>query len=276
MLLRKIFEVPKPSMNRPGPAASWTTRASIATWTGWRVNGEMIPQPTVSRSVSLRHQPRHDGGRARLHPVLSPPRVRLREPDRVQSRLVHHAGAREHLVERLHRQLHDPDAERRTPSADEPVEVVGPACTSRSSAASTLSTCWLTIGCSTRWPIEPTWPARSRPPPSPSTCARRRRGASNWRLHRHHRADALALRPQRGVLGRSLLELLEVDASFSPPIPSGTLHLRRPVRVVLHLEALDAGQQLREPLRVLEHRPDRFARRVEELSSPRPSSRRDR
>ena len=52
MLLRKIFEVPKPSRNRPGPAASCTTRASIATCTGWRVNGEMIPQPIVSRSVS--------------------------------------------------------------------------------------------------------------------------------------------------------------------------------------------------------------------------------
>jgi hypothetical protein len=31
MLLRKIFEVPNPSRKRPGPAASWTTRASIAT-----------------------------------------------------------------------------------------------------------------------------------------------------------------------------------------------------------------------------------------------------
>src|SRR3954471_4847509 len=39
-------------MNRPGPAASCTTRASIATCTGWRVNGEMIPQPTARRSVS--------------------------------------------------------------------------------------------------------------------------------------------------------------------------------------------------------------------------------
>ncbi len=51
-LLRKILEVPKPIRNLPGPAASWTTRASIATWTGCRVNGEMIPQPIVSRSVS--------------------------------------------------------------------------------------------------------------------------------------------------------------------------------------------------------------------------------
>ena len=36
-LLRKIFDVPKPTTNLSGPAASWTTRASIAAWTGWRV-----------------------------------------------------------------------------------------------------------------------------------------------------------------------------------------------------------------------------------------------
>ena len=52
VLLRKIFDVPNPTMNRPGPAASCTIRASIATCTGWRVYGEMIPQPIVSRSVS--------------------------------------------------------------------------------------------------------------------------------------------------------------------------------------------------------------------------------
>ena len=50
-LFRKIFDVPKPSRKRPGPAASWTTRASIAACTGWRVNGEMIPHPTAIRSV---------------------------------------------------------------------------------------------------------------------------------------------------------------------------------------------------------------------------------
>ena len=50
VLLRKIFEVPKPRRKRPGPAASWTTRASIATCTGWRVYGEMIPHPIVRRS----------------------------------------------------------------------------------------------------------------------------------------------------------------------------------------------------------------------------------
>jgi len=39
-------------MNRSGPASSCTTRASIATCTGCRVNGEMIPQPMVRRFVS--------------------------------------------------------------------------------------------------------------------------------------------------------------------------------------------------------------------------------
>jgi hypothetical protein len=52
VLLRKIFDVPKPRMNRPGPAASCTTRASIAAWTGWRVEAAMIPQPIVRRFVS--------------------------------------------------------------------------------------------------------------------------------------------------------------------------------------------------------------------------------
>ena len=52
VLLRKIFDVPKPAMKRPGPAASCTRRASIAACTGWRVYGEMIPQPTARRLVS--------------------------------------------------------------------------------------------------------------------------------------------------------------------------------------------------------------------------------
>ena len=48
----KIRDAPKPSRKRSSPAASAITRASIATVIGWRVNGEMIPQPIVSRSVS--------------------------------------------------------------------------------------------------------------------------------------------------------------------------------------------------------------------------------
>ena len=73
----------------------------------------MIPQPIVSRSVVSRDQRRDDGRGARLHPVLAPPRVGLGEPDRVHARLVHRPRRRDHLVERLHRQLHDPDPERR-------------------------------------------------------------------------------------------------------------------------------------------------------------------
>ena len=103
-----------------------------------------------------RHQRRDDGRRARLHPVLAPPRIRLGEPDRVHARLVHRARRREHLVERLHRQLHHADAERHRHQAAPPATA---SCTWRSSAASTCCTCWLTIGCSTRCPIEPTGPA---------------------------------------------------------------------------------------------------------------------
>ena len=58
------------------------------------------------------HQRRDDRRGARLHPVLAPPRIRLGEPDRVHPGLVHHASRLEHLVERLHRQLHHADPER--------------------------------------------------------------------------------------------------------------------------------------------------------------------
>ncbi len=48
----KIRDGAEAEAEAAGPAASWVTRASIATSIGWRVNGEMIPQPIVSRSVS--------------------------------------------------------------------------------------------------------------------------------------------------------------------------------------------------------------------------------
>ena len=70
--------------------------------------------PADRESAGLsRHQRRDDRGRPRLHPVLAPPGVGLGEPDRVHPGLVHDPRRLEHLVERLHRQLHDPDAERR-------------------------------------------------------------------------------------------------------------------------------------------------------------------
>src|SRR5262249_28055996 len=97
------------------------------------------------------HQRGDAGRRARLHAVLAPPRIRLGEPDGVHPRLVHGARRPDHLVERLHGELHDADPKRRHQAAA--------FWTSRSSAVRTLSTCWFTIGCSTRCPIEPTGPA---------------------------------------------------------------------------------------------------------------------
>src|SRR6185503_8051126 len=110
--------------------------------------------------------------------MLAPPRVRLGEPDRVHPRLVHRARGGEHLVERLHRELHDADTERnrhysppglrdmsrkpnrtRARSCPYPPASAFSACTSVSSAARTFPTCWLMIGWRTRWPIEPTGPA---------------------------------------------------------------------------------------------------------------------
>ena len=66
----------------------------------------------------LRDQAGDDGGRARLHPVLAPPRVCLSEPDRVHSGAIHDARRLEHLLERLHGQLHHTDAERRRHQID--------------------------------------------------------------------------------------------------------------------------------------------------------------
>ena len=76
----------------------------------------MIPQPIVSRFVSRAIMPASTVEDLRLHPVLAPPRVRLGEPDRVEPGLVHGARRLEHLLERLHRQLHHADAERNATS----------------------------------------------------------------------------------------------------------------------------------------------------------------
>ena len=57
---------------------------------------------------------------ARLHAVLAPPRIGLGEPDRVHADAVHDLRRREHLRERLHRQLHDADAERLGHRVSEP------------------------------------------------------------------------------------------------------------------------------------------------------------
>ena len=111
-LFRKIFEVPKPMMKRSGPAASCTTRASIATCTGWRVNGEMIPQPIVRREVSRAISAETTVDERASIPCLRHHGIGLGEPDRVHPGRLHRARRREHLVERLHRELHHADAER--------------------------------------------------------------------------------------------------------------------------------------------------------------------
>ena len=72
------------------------------------------PRLDAGELVRLATDQRRKGGRgARLHPVLAPPRVGLGEPDGVHPGLVHHARRLEHLVERLHRELHHPDPKRR-------------------------------------------------------------------------------------------------------------------------------------------------------------------
>src|SRR6266536_1115766 len=82
-------------------------------------------------------------------------------------------------------------------------------------------------------------------------------------LHRDDRADALALRAQLRVFDRSLLDLLELEVELQPAHPERDLDRGRPVPVVLDLEALDPGEQLRHLRGVVEDVPDELRRRVE-------------
>ena len=84
-----------------------------------RVHSDLDGMPSERRDDSPSHreafgldsdQGGDDRRRARFHPVLSPPRVRLGEPDGVQPGAIHHPGRLEHLFQRLHRQLHHADA----------------------------------------------------------------------------------------------------------------------------------------------------------------------
>src|SRR5262249_38650108 len=61
-----------------------------------------------------------------------------------------------------------------------------------------------------------------------------------------------ALRVEARELGRSLLGLLEVDRHRERAEPERDLHVRDPVAVVLDVERLDAGHQLRHLRRVVE------------------------
>ena len=88
-------------------------------------------------------------------------------------------------------------------------------------------------------------------------------GERERRLHVHHRADAVALDRELRELRLALLDLLHVDLHLHAAEAERDLHVRRPVPVVVDVEALDAGHRLRHRLRVVQHLPDRRARRLE-------------
>ena len=215
----------------------------------------MIPQPIVSRFVSRPISAADAGRGARLHPVLAPPRIRLGEPDRVHPGLVHRARRREHLVERLHRELHDADAGGRRLDVRLLGALPAPA---RRAPCRTCCTCWFTIGWRTRWPIEPTGPRiftsalHAIEVPSRGGVGERER-----RLHVHDRADAVALDRELRELRLALLDLLHVDLHLQAAEAERDLHVRRPAPVVVDVEALDAGHRLRHRRRVVQHLPHR-------------------
>src|SRR5262249_1453318 len=68
---------------------------------------------------------------------------------------------------------------------------------------------------------------------------------------------------EQGMLGLALLELLHVDLHAQPTEAERDLHVRRPVGVVVHVEALDAGHRLRHRRWIVQDLPDRRARRGE-------------
>ena len=126
----------------------------------------------------------------------------------------------------------EPPAGARSPLPEEPPASAGPPTASAglapaasstcfSRALSTFPTCWFTIGCSTRWPIDRPAPRSRRPPPTAWPC-RRRLAQVELRVHADDRAHALPLRGQPRVLGLPLLGLLEENESGSAPSPSGT------------------------------------------------------
>ena len=122
----------------------------------------MIPHAIVSRSVSraISAETTVDERASipclRHHGYASASQIVSKPPGRAPRGL-------EHLVERLHRELHHADAERRRHRLllrrRGAVRLRGDRF---SSAPSTWLTCCFTIGCSTRWPIEPTGPATER------------------------------------------------------------------------------------------------------------------
>src|SRR5712691_10967239 len=264
-LLRKIFDVPKPRMNRSGPAASCTTRASIATCTGCRVNGEMIPQPIVRRLVS-----RAIKAETTVEERASMPCLR------------HHGYASANQIVSM------------------PASSIARAAASISSSGSIVSCITpmrngTVIGTSRRFRervldllIERTehvlhllvhdWLEHALAHRADGACdlhlgrpqhLRARAGVAELELrdHVHHRPDTLALDVHRGVLEVALLGLVHVDLHLQAAEAERDLHVRRPAPLVVHVEALDAGHRRRHRRGVVQHLPDRRARRVERALS---------
>ncbi len=222
-----------------------------------RMTRERRDDPPADRELLglASHERRDDGRRARLHPVLAPPGIRLGEPDRVHPGPVHDARRLEHLVERLHRQLHDADSKRRRHcrysdewTCDALLERfehlrdllvhdrLQDALAHRADRAGDLD-----VGL----------PRHRRP------LARLREGER--RGHVHERADALALRPHGRELRLALLELLEVHRHLEAAEAERHLDLRGPVLLVGDLERLDAGHELRHLGRLVDDAPNGLA-----------------
>src|SRR5439155_18602715 len=84
-------------------------------------------------------------------------------------------------------------------------------------------------------------------------------------VHRDDRAHALTLGGESRVLDRPLIGLLEPELQLQPAHSQRHLDRCRPVFLVLHLEALDAGEELRHSCGVVQHLPDELARCIELL-----------
>src|SRR6476646_6790951 len=250
-------------MKRPGPAASCTMRASMATWTGCRVKGEMIPQPIVSRSVS-----RAISAETTVDERASIPCLR------------HHGYASASQIVSM------------------PASSIARADASISSSGSMVSCITPTRkGTATRRRLAPGFRRTGDrglhlavergdhlrdllgddrlEHPLPHRADRARdldvgvpvhRGAAvgvaqrERRDHAHHRADDFALDVELRELGFALLGLVHVDLHPQAAEAERDLDIRRPVLRVVDVEALDAGHRLRHRGRIVEHAPHRVAR----------------
>ena len=229
-----------------------------------RMARERRDDPPADREpVGLaRHERRDDGRRARLHPVLPPPRVRLGEPDRVHPGLVHDTRRLEHLVERLHGELHDADPERWRHR--------GSGLSERRGAGrfrdALFERCEHLRDLLVHDRLQHALPHGADGPRDLDVGLPGHRGAAaglgerERRRHVHQRADALALRAHRRELGLALLEPLEVHGHLEAAEAERHLDLRRPVLLVSDLERLDTGHELGHLGRLVDDAPHGLAR----------------